>query len=174
MSAEQPAETPAELTANVQLQRCPRCSQPVAPGSRFCHSCGSPLARTPDSTGVLPAVDDSGPLPAINPEVFSGLGPGDAVLVVHRGPNEGTRFELVASPVTVGREPEATIFLDDVTVSRHHADFTRVHGGWELTDAGSLNGTYTNRARIDTRLLVSGDEVQIGKYRFLYFQAPTA
>lgn len=174
MSAEQPAETPSELTANIQVQRCPNCSQPILPGHRFCSACGAALAvaAAADVTGALPAVDESGPLPAVNAELLSGLDAGDALLLVHKGPNEGTRFELTESPVTVGRGPEATIFLDDVTVSRSHAEFTRMDSGWDLADVGSLNGTYVNRSRIDRHRLVAGDEVQIGKYRFLFFEAP--
>lgn len=173
MSHEVPAESPSELTANVRVQRCPSCTQPVAPGSRFCSSCGAPLT-SPDATSALPQVEETGPLPVVDPTIFSGLSTGDAVLLVHKGPSEGTRFELVDSPVTVGRAPNATIFLDDVTVSRRHAEFNRADDGWVLTDEGSLNGTYVNRDRIDRHALAAGDEVQIGKYRFLFFEAPAS
>jgi pSer/pThr/pTyr-binding forkhead associated (FHA) protein len=96
------------------------------------------------------------------------------VLIVHKGPNEGTRFDLTGSPISVGRAPKSTIFLDDVTVSRSHATFTRGDDGWRLSDSGSLNGTYVNHSRIDSHQLKSGDVVQIGKYRFLFFQADPA
>ena len=70
--------------------------------------------------------------------------------------------------VTAGREPDSDLFLDDVTVSRRHADMRRMADGWLLRDVGSLNGTYVNRQRIEEVALVAGDEVQIGKYRFVY------
>jgi Inner membrane component of T3SS, cytoplasmic domain/zinc-ribbon domain len=171
VSASQPPETPSELTASIQLLTCPTCGQPVTPGSRFCSSCGVSLVGGSD-TGVLPSPEDSGPLPAIDPELLAGIAPGEAVLLIHRGPEQGTRFELRGDQLTAGRAPDATIFLDDVTVSRRHAVFSHGADGWTVADVGSLNGSYVNRNRIDEHLLVSGDEVQIGKYRFLFFQAP--
>jgi hypothetical protein len=99
------------------------------------------------------------------------LAPGTALLVVQRGPNAGSRYLLEADVTTVGRHPDAIVFLDDVTVSRRHAMFVRDAEGFRVVDVGSLNGTYVNRRRIDDTLLSGGDEVQIGKYRLLYFPA---
>jgi pSer/pThr/pTyr-binding forkhead associated (FHA) protein len=73
--------------------------------------------------------------------------------------------------VSAGRHPDSEIFLDDVTVSRRHAVFRRTSDGYLVADVGSLNGTYVNRDRIDEVLLSSGDEVQIGKYRLVYFSS---
>jgi pSer/pThr/pTyr-binding forkhead associated (FHA) protein len=73
---------------------------------------------------------------------------------------------------SAGRHPDSDIFLDDITVSRHHAEFRRGPDGFTLRDLGSLNGTYVNRGRIDETLLVGGDEVQIGKYRMLFLARP--
>ncbi|MFN8126267.1 MAG: FHA domain-containing protein [Candidatus Nanopelagicales bacterium] len=160
------------MTANIELVLCPTCGQPVLPNSRFCSSCGTALA-TGDTT-AMPQVDESGPLPVLDPEAVAGLAPGEAVLVIHRGPAEGARFELKDSPVTVGRGSDSTVFLDDVTVSRRHAEFARTDEGWTVTDVGSLNGTYVNKKLVDTVVLTTGDEVQIGKYRFLFFQAVPA
>ena len=94
---------------------------------------------------------------------------GSALLIAHSGPNHGARFLLDTSTTTVGRHPNADIFLDDVTVSRRHAEFRRSADGFRVADVGSLNGTYVNRDRIDEVLLQGGDEVQIGKYRLVYF-----
>ena len=95
---------------------------------------------------------------------------GSALLLVQRGPSAGSRFLLDTDQVTAGRHPDSDIFLDDVTVSRRHAVFSRVPGGgFTVTDVGSLNGTYVNRDRIDEVLLSGGDEVQIGKYRLVYY-----
>ncbi|WP_432519414.1 FHA domain-containing protein [Kineococcus sp. SYSU DK006] len=98
---------------------------------------------------------------------------GCALLVVRRGPNTGSRFLLDAERTSAGRHQTSDIFLDDVTVSRRHAEFLRapdpVTGpGFRVRDVGSLNGTYVNRERIDDVLLKAGDEVQIGKYRMDY------
>jgi pSer/pThr/pTyr-binding forkhead associated (FHA) protein len=98
---------------------------------------------------------------------------GSALLVVRRGPNAGSRFVLDVDMVTAGRHPDSDIFLDDVTVSRRHAQFVRLGSGYAVKDVGSLNGTYVNRHRIDEAQLAGGDEVQIGKYRLVYLVGPT-
>jgi pSer/pThr/pTyr-binding forkhead associated (FHA) protein len=95
--------------------------------------------------------------------------PGGPLLVVQRGPSAGSRFLLDTEVVSAGRHPDSEIFLDDVTVSRRHAEFRRVPDGYVVADVGSLNGTYVNRDRIDEVALQGGDEVQIGKYRLVYF-----
>ncbi len=91
-----------------------------------------------------------------------------ALLVVQRGPNAGARFLLDAERTTAGRQPSSDIFLDDVTVSRRHAEFVRDGDRFRVRDVGSLNGTYVNRDRVDDVLLSPGDEVQIGKYRLTF------
>ncbi|MBK8757343.1 MAG: FHA domain-containing protein [Actinomycetales bacterium] len=97
------------------------------------------------------------------------LRPGTALLVVMRGPNNGARFLLDDDSVTSGRHPDSDIFLDDVTVSRRHAVFLRTPAGYAVKDVGSLNGTYVNRQSVEQVTLRGGDEVQIGKYRFVYY-----
>jgi len=99
---------------------------------------------------------------------------GAALLVVRKGPDAGSRFVLEAELVTAGRHPDSDIFLDDVTVSRRHAQFIQVEGGFDVKDVGSLNGTYVNRERIDQVRLAGLDEVQIGKYRLVYLVGPSA
>lgn len=102
---------------------------------------------------------------------IAALRPGTALLMVQRGPNTGARFLLDDTEVSSGRHPDSDIFLDDVTVSRKHALFMRTDAGYTVRDAGSLNGTYVNRERIDEAALRTGDEVQIGKFRLVYFGA---
>jgi len=114
--------------------------------------------------GADVAGDDS--LPG---RVASSLPPGMALLVVRRGPNAGARFLLDHDVTTSGRHPDSDIFLDDVTVSRRHAEFLRTADGFAVRDVGSLNGTYVNRDRIDETSLASGDEVQVGKYRLVFY-----
>ncbi len=99
--------------------------------------------------------------------------PGTGLLVVRRGPNAGHRYLLEHEVETVGRHPDSSIFLDDVTVSRRHAEFRRSAGRWSVMDAGALNGISVNRERIEgPRPLNSGDEVQIGKFRLVAVFAP--
>ncbi|MCW2496961.1 FHA domain-containing protein [Jatrophihabitans sp.] len=99
------------------------------------------------------------------------LTPGSALLVVKRGPNAGSRFLLDQDVTTAGRHPDSDIFLDDVTVSRRHAEFRREGSGYTVHDVGSLNGTYVNREPIDAASLSGGDEVRIGKFRLVYLTA---
>lgn len=103
-----------------------------------------------------------------------GLSSGTALLVVKRGPNAGSRFLLDRDKITAGRHPESDIFLDDVTVSRRHAEFRRTAEGYEVADIGSLNGTYVNREPIEVSPLTNGDEVQIGKFRLVFLSGDQA
>ncbi len=100
------------------------------------------------------------------------LPPGIALLVVRRGPNAGARFLLDHDVTTSGRHPDSDIFLDDVTVSRRHAEFHRGGSGFTVRDVGSLNGTYVNRERVEQATLGNGDEVQIGKFRLVFIAGP--
>lgn len=157
---------------------CTSCGKPLTPGARFCAECGAVVQRppaSPDVTGTIHSLGtttDSGPLPPIDSPESADLEPGSHVLLIVRGPASGSRIELVGDEMTAGRSPETAIFLDDITVSRQHATFKRVGGGWQLVDLGSLNGTYVNRDRVDTVDLNKGDEIQIGKYRFHYLVGP--
>lgn len=102
-------------------------------------------------------------------EAIGALPSGSALLIVRRGPNSGARFLLDADTTTVGRHPDADIFLDDVTVSRKHAEFLRHRTAFEIKDLTSLNGTYFDGVRIETALLSDGAEVQIGKFRLTFY-----
>ena len=102
-------------------------------------------------------------------EAISALPAGSALLVVRRGPNAGARFLLDADITTVGRHPDADIFLDDVTVSRRHAEFIRKGSSFEVKDLGSLNGTYFDGTRIDIARLGDRSEVQVGKFRLTFY-----
>ena len=140
------------------------------------HDLGTDPTTAPISRGAdLPAAeytfDDD--LPRLSPEdqrTVDALRPGTALLIVLRGPNTGARFLLDADEVSSGRHPHSDIFLDDVTVSRRHALFIKEGEGHAVRDVGSLNGTYVNRERIDQAVLAQGDEVQIGKFRLVYYR----
>ena len=101
-----------------------------------------------------------------------GLPLGSALLVVKRGPNAGSRFLLDQPTTSAGRHPDSDIFLDDVTVSRRHAEFRLDGGEFQVVDVGSLNGTYVNREPVDSATLANGDEVQIGKFRLVFLTGP--
>jgi pSer/pThr/pTyr-binding forkhead associated (FHA) protein len=137
-------------------------------------------AGGPDTTMSLHAISatdsvetpESGLSPA-DRTAIEALPGGSALLVVQRGPNSGARFLLDAERTTAGRRPDSDIFLDDVTVSRRHAEFVRrSDGSFVVRDVGSLNGTYVQRDRIDEVVLRDGDEVQIGKYRMVFHPSP--
>jgi pSer/pThr/pTyr-binding forkhead associated (FHA) protein len=124
-------------------------------------------------TEAAPPQPTDGPAARVDDGTLASLRPGTALLRVDHGPNAGSRFLLDADVTTVGRHPNSDIFLDDVTVSRKHAEFVRAEGGFAVKDVGSLNGTYVNRSRIDVpTTLQTGDEVQIGKFRLLVHLAP--
>lgn len=130
------------------------------------------VTATFDRIGDVEADRGAAPARAEDRQAIEALPPSSALLIVQHGPNAGARFLLDAERTTAGRHPRADIFLDDVTVSRKHAEFVRSPQGYTVRDVGSLNGTYVNRVRIDEALLVAGDEVQVGKFRLTYHPSP--
>ncbi|GAB2855995.1 FHA domain-containing protein [Nocardioides pacificus] len=171
---------------------CTACGKQNPDEARFCSQCGNrlvtdsepaPTSQNP-AVGHEPATDSTATitfgvpekadtsdrqLNAVDAAAVDALPSGHALLVVQRGPGAGSRFLLDIEVVNAGRHPESEIFLDDVTVSRRHAEFRRVGSTYSVSDVGSLNGTYVNRDRIDEVQLKDGDEVQIGKYRLVFF-----
>jgi pSer/pThr/pTyr-binding forkhead associated (FHA) protein len=167
---------------------CTACGHQNPESAKFCSQCGTRIV-TAEPTTAPDAVESQDPTatmtfraPATAPEhgeerplndddaaAVDALPAGSALLVVQRGPSAGSRFLLDTDMVTAGRHPESEIFLDDVTVSRRHAEFRRTPEGFRVLDVGSLNGTYVNRDRIDDVVLQGGDEVQIGKFRLVFF-----
>ncbi len=152
---------------------CPTCGHRNPAGVNFCSSCGASLVTSAPDTSVSvhpvedtgDSVDDDGAVGLL--ELPRGVG----LLVVKRGTDRGTRFTLEAPITRVGRDPDSDIFLDDITVSRRHAELVTSDTVTTVRDVGSLNGTYVNRQRIDEARLSSGDEVQIGKFKLLYLVA---
>jgi pSer/pThr/pTyr-binding forkhead associated (FHA) protein len=157
---------------------CTQCGHANPEDARFCSRCGSPLNRveSPGDTtstisiaGIEAYEAETGETQFAERAAVEQLPPDTALLVVMRGPNAGSRFLLDNDLTTAGRHPESDIFLDDVTVSRRHAEFYRRPGGnFAARDTGSLNGTYVNRERIEEVPLYGGDEVQIGKFRLVF------
>ena len=150
-------------------------SEPAEPGGRGAEvvaSSDAPLVETTISLGALTspdAVEAETGMSGADQAAIDALPEGSALLIVQRGPNAGARFLLDAERTTAGRRPDSDIFLDDVTVSRKHAEFVREGGQFTVRDVGSLNGTYVDRDRIDSAVLNDGDEVQIGKYRLVFY-----
>ncbi|MBW5481857.1 FHA domain-containing protein [Streptomyces bambusae] len=174
-------------------QVCSRCGHRSDAASRFCSNCGAPLRAglTPERASETTSTISISGLEAyeaeaggqhvssaLSPEAqaaVEALPPGSALLIVRRGPNSGSRFLLDGELTTAGRHPQSDIFLDDVTVSRRHVEFRRTQeGGFTVADVGSLNGTYVNREPIDSVALHNGDEVQIGKYRLVFYASQRA
>jgi FHA domain len=102
-------------------------------------------------------------------EIVAQLPKNSAMLLVLAGPNKGARFLINGDSTSIGRDPQSEIFLDDVTVSRKHAEVVKDGDNYVIVDLGSLNGTYLNSQPSNRERLVVGDEVQIGKYRLTYF-----
>lgn len=161
---------------------CTQCGKQNPEDARFCSACGTRLVADDSSESAVestatitfgvpasPTDTSDRALGPVDAAAVDALPPGHALLVVQRGPGAGNRFLLDTDLVKAGRHPDSEIFLDDVTVSRRHAEFARDGEAFTVTDSGSLNGTYVNRDRIDSVSLTDGDEVQIGKYRLVFF-----
>jgi hypothetical protein len=120
-----------------------------------------------------PGIGDAHHLAEIGPcaSGIAGIPDGTALLVVKRGPNAGTRYLLDQAVTSAGRHFESDIFLDDVSVSRRHAEFHRLGDTIQVVDAGSLSGTYVNRLAIDSAVLHDNDEILIGKFRLVFCAA---
>ena len=146
-------------------QVCEACGHSNDAGSRFCSSCGRPLNFVEEvNTEVLETLEaDSHGIDLENP--VSGT-----ALIVASGHQAGTRYAITSEVVTVGRHPDSDIFLDDITVSRHHVELAANATGYSIKDVGSLNGTYLNGERLEDNeaSLTNGDELQIGKFKLLY------
>jgi hypothetical protein len=147
---------------------CPECGHHNREAARFCGRCGASLLE-PDAGEATQAfaayVDDESAAEAAE-EAAEG-----AMLVIRIGGGRaGEQFPIGSDRMAIGRAPNADVFLDDITVSREHAVLDRRDDGLHLSDAGSLNGTYVNRQRIESVRLADGDEVQIGKYRLTYIE----
>jgi pSer/pThr/pTyr-binding forkhead associated (FHA) protein len=156
---------------------CNQCGHRNPPASMFCSSCGAPLDAVSNRTVTLakvdPLQDSAGPQDDVKVDLDE-LAPGIASLVVRAGSQAGEAFPLGGVLTRLGRHPDSEISLDDITVSRRHAEITRVGTQYVVRDVGSLNGTYVNQERIDEATLRHGDELQVGKFRLVFFDGPAA
>jgi pSer/pThr/pTyr-binding forkhead associated (FHA) protein len=150
---------------------CPACGRNNPEDSAYCCQCGAYLAASTegDTTITLTPVEAEVEQEADIAVPEEELAAGASMLVVKRGPNAGTRFVLTKAVTTAGRHPESDVFLDDITVSRRHAEIRNDGILFRIVDMGSLNGTYVNKLRVEEADLSSGDEIQIGKFRLIFF-----
>jgi pSer/pThr/pTyr-binding forkhead associated (FHA) protein len=145
---------------------CSECGHHNREGGRFCGRCGASLLEADggEPTEALPAIEAT-----LAEDSNVAVDAGTLVIRVGGG-RAGEQFAVRSDVTTIGRAPQSDVFLDDITVSRSHARLERTPNGPQLTDLGSLNGTYVNRERIETVRLSDGDELQIGKYRLTYIE----
>jgi pSer/pThr/pTyr-binding forkhead associated (FHA) protein len=150
---------------------CPECGFANAEGANYCQKCGAFLAEGEKQKGDTTAayeLDETGELKPVDMEQVAAEG---ATLAIRSGGGRaGEVFPVAGERMTIGRSPEAEVFLDDVTVSRNHALLVRRRDGLYIDDLGSLNGTYVNRRRIESHRLQNGDELQVGKYKLTYLE----
>lgn len=152
---------------------CTKCGHFNPESSVFCARCRTPFEQEDASHGEttvgLPAIEVESEEEVEVSLPIEPLEKGSAMLVIKKGPDAGMRFTINRDVIGIGRHPESDIFLDDITVSRRHAEIHREGFAFSLLDTGSLNGTYLNRERIESSSLSNGDEIQIGKFRLLFF-----
>ena len=152
---------------------CNQCGHRNPAESVFCSSCGSLLDRPADQTITLAKIDPLQDAPGTADDTTVHLGDlpaGVASLVVRSGSQAGASFALQGQVTRLGRHPESEIMLDDITVSRRHAQIVRDGAHYVIHDDGSLNGTYVNAQRVEQATLMQGDEIQIGKFRLVFFE----
>jgi pSer/pThr/pTyr-binding forkhead associated (FHA) protein len=145
---------------------CPECGFQNPEAANYCSKCGALLVlqESGETTQTFSAEDRDELL-----DILDDIGvKGPALVVRSGGGRAGETFELAGERTTVGRSPDCGIFLDDVTVSRKHAELVQRDGAWLIEDGGSLNGTFVNRRRVEAAALEDGDEIQIGKYRLTF------
>jgi pSer/pThr/pTyr-binding forkhead associated (FHA) protein len=146
---------------------CTRCGHKNPDGASFCAACGNSLHPAEEQTLAL----NVGPEDEEGPSLEE-LGPDQALLVIKGGPTAGSTVLVDKDITRLGRSPDSDVFLNDITVSRRHAEVGREGPAFVIKDAGSLNGTYVNRERVDVAELASGDELQIGKFKIVFYTAP--
>lgn len=148
---------------------CAKCGFENHEDANFCSRCGSRLLHVDPSETTVTYT----PLPSETSEATQlPVGPHSVPLLLIRagGGREGEEIALDTDLLTIGRNPESHLFLDDVTVSRHHARIIRDATGFVVEDLNSLNGTYVNRRRVERHHLIDGDELQIGKFKLAYLE----
>ena len=152
---------------------CPECGFVNPEGANYCQKCGAYLGPSEGNeeqpTTMSYRVDETGEYQPVDLEEAVDRA-GAALVIRSGGGRAGESFTIEEDRVSIGRSPDAGVFLDDVTVSRNHALLVRRRDGLYIDDLGSLNGTYVNRRRIESHRLDDGDEIQVGKYKLSYLE----
>ncbi len=152
---------------------CHECGFVNAEGANYCQKCGAYLGRqegAEEPSTLTYKIAETGDFEPVDIEELVEA-EGAALVIRSGGGRAGESFPINEEKMSIGRTPDAPIFLDDVTVSRNHALLVRRRDGVYIDDLGSLNGSYVNRKRIESHLLADGDEIQIGKYKLSYLEA---
>jgi hypothetical protein len=155
---------PRGVVGTLGGMRCHRCGHDNDDGANFCSSCGASLGDAEETTVSLGLLEDRHELEAELGGILDELPADVGILVLRRGPSAGSTYALDADVTTIGRHPDSDLFLDDVTVSRRHAVIRHLPAGYEISDVGSLNGTYLGGERIDTAPLDDMAEIQVGRF----------
>jgi pSer/pThr/pTyr-binding forkhead associated (FHA) protein len=143
---------------------CTRCGHRNPDDAAFCAKCGTPAVQdAPTQAFILEQ----------QPVSLDDLRSGQALVIIRGGGVDGSTVLIENDTTAIGRSPECDVFLDDITVSRKHAEIRREGDAFTVVDSGSLNGTYLNRDRVDAGALHSGDEIQIGRFKLEFYTAPT-
>lgn len=152
-------------------RECSACGHKNDFSANFCSSCGERLADNSsvetEAISVIDVTDEAVDLEHLADR--EGFDEDTGLLVVDEGPKGGSRYALDSELVTAGRHPDSDIFLDDVTVSRRHVEISKLGGVYRAKDLGSLNGTYVNKELVEDRELSDGDELQIGRFKLIFF-----
>jgi hypothetical protein len=147
---------------------CPECGHHNRESARFCGRCGASLIELTEGEATVSFTPPAEP--GADSGVMEAVVEGATLVIRLGGGRAGDQFPVGPSITSIGRAPESDVFLDDVTVSRDHALLVHRGDGWHLDDLGSLNGTYVNRERIESRRLTDADELQVGKYKLTFLQ----
>jgi pSer/pThr/pTyr-binding forkhead associated (FHA) protein len=147
---------------------CLECGFVNPEGANYCQKCGALLERDAggEPTTATYRIGETGDFIAVD---IGEVAASAAALIIRAGGGRaGESFAVEGERMTIGRRPDSAVFLDDITVSRDHALLVHRGSDWYIDDCGSLNGTYVNRERIDSRRLADGDELQVGKYKLTF------
>ena len=147
---------------------CPECGFQSPETAHYCSRCGALLVVESAGETTLSFTPEELAGEAV-PVPDEGIR-GPALVVRSGGGRAGESFQPGSGRTIIGRSPECDIFLDDVTVSRRHAELSHDGETFTIRDLGSLNGTFVNRRRIESATLQDDDEVQIGKYRLTFLR----
>jgi FHA domain/zinc-ribbon domain len=167
--------SPVDGSTTMAYLFCNSCGHRNPPGSMYCSACGHSLDNMSNQTVTLAKLDPLLESPLHDDDVqvhLNELAFGIGTLVVRSGVQAGDKFPLTGVLTRLGRAEDSDISLDDITVSRRHAEITKIGRTYVVRDLGSLNGTYVNHQIVEESTLHDGDDLQIGKFHLCFFEGP--